>query len=366
MSLFGIISGIGALAGLFRKDRSGKAIKEATAAQIASQERGMKVYEQLMREAMRTNLASGMSTAQTQYDLARAVNQQNQGAMLPYQLASLSALQALPQLQQLLGIDAYAIPTTVSQTGLPSVDMMGQYEAMVNRLGHGMPYVQQGSYNAGEAPFGGGMSYISPATTNTSLRKLAPTPDLSYAIKPSPLYDWQLRESTRGLNNQLASSGLSGSTYAQRELGRRSQDLAAQERERLVKNLQWLAELGYQGRQNAGNMGVPSIGNLAGGQERLISDLAAGLGQGYAGIGAAQARGGLAYAQNQANRPDPFGQLMSAAWMLGGGDRTLAPTVSPYARYPTIDMSPGSRGYFAGISPYTSGPSSKGSFYQPI
>ena len=113
-------------------------------------------------------------------------------------------------------------------------------------------------------------------------------------------------------------------------------------------------------------MGVPSIGNLAGGQERLISDLAAGLGQGYAGIGAAQAQGGLAYAQNQANRPDPFGQLMSAAWMLGGGDRTLAPTVSPYARYPTIDTSPGSRGYFAGISPYTFGPSSKGSFYQPI
>ena len=221
MSLFGIISGIGALTGLFKKNKSGKAIKEATAAQTASQEKGMKVYEQLMREAMRTNLALGMSTAQTQYDLARAVNQQNQKAILPYQLASLSALQALPQLQQLLGTDAYAIPTTVSQTELPPVDMMSQYEAMVNRSGlesnaarnaaiaagadptklgyTGMPYVQQGSYNAGGIPPGGGMPYIPSTTANTPLRKFAPTPNLSYAIKPSPLYDWQLRESTRGL-----------------------------------------------------------------------------------------------------------------------------------------------------------------------
>ena len=49
------------------------------------------------------------------------------------------------------------------------------------------------------------------------------------------------------LRNQLAASGLSGGTYAQRELARNEQSLAAQERERVVGNLQFLTSLGMQG-----------------------------------------------------------------------------------------------------------------------
>jgi len=334
MSLAAILGGIGAIAGLSKKDKTSKAIEKATALQVEAQERANKVYEQMQREAMRTDLASGLATSQTQYDLARAVNAQNQAATLPYQMARLSSLQALPQMQQLLGIDAYAIPTQVTQSQLPEMDMTSAYEQTQNRLGMdenayrnaaiaagadpsklsnvGMPY---GSVNAGGTSTGTSQ----PLTTTTELKKLQPTQNLEYAIQSSPLYKWQLGEATRGLNNQLASSGLSGSTYAQRELGRRAESLAAQERERQISNLQWLTQQGMGGQAYTGNMSTPSIGTLGGNQAGMMSDMATGVSQGIAGIGAAQAQGQLALANYQAQQPDKLGQLLGAAWMFGGG-----------------------------------------------
>lgn len=355
MSLAAILGGIGAIAGLFKKDKTGKAIERATAAQVAAQEKGMKVYEQMTKEARRTNLASSLATSQSQYDLTRQVNAQNQAATLPYQMARLSALQSLPQMQQLLGIDAYALPTQVTQSQLPEMDMTAAYEATQNRLGMdqnayrnaaiaagadpsqlsnlGMPY---GAVNAGTP--GVDSTTGQPLTTTTSLKKLQPTQNLEYAIQSSPLYKWQLGEATRGLNNQLASSGLSGSTYAQRELGRRAESLAAQERERQISNLQWLTNLGMGGQAQVGNMSTPSIGVLGGDQSQMMSDMATAMGQGYAGIGAAQAQGGLALANYNANKPDPFGQLLGAAWMFGDNSNAnrstpAASITNPYSTF---------------------------------
>ena len=358
MSLAAILGGIGAIAGLFKKDNTGKAIERATAAQVAAQEKATKVYEQMMKEAMRTNLASSLSTSQTQYDLARQVNMQNQAATLPYQIARLSSLQALPQMQQLLGIDAYAIPTTVTQSQLPEMDMTAAYEQTQNRLGMdqnayrnaaiaagadpsqlsnlGMPY---GAVNAGMGGMGGMGTTATgqPVTTTTDLKKLQPTQNLEYAIQSSPLYKWQMNENTRSLNNQLASSGLSGSTYAQREMGRRAESLTAQERERQIANLQWLTNLGMGGQSQVGNVSTPSIGTLGGNQGQMMSDMAAGVSQGIAGVGAAQAQGGLALAQYNAQKPDPFGQLLGAAWMFGdqgNSNRSTATSLTnPYSTF---------------------------------
>ncbi len=336
MSLFGIVSGIGAIAGLFKKDKTAKAIREATRAQIAAQERGMQIYEQLMREAMRNNLATSIASSQAQYDLARMVNAQNQAAQMPYQMARLSALQALPQMQQLLGVNAYAIPTTVRQSQLPEMDMAAIYQATQNRLGTegnayrnaaiaagadpaklgytGMPYMGSGTYPGSVVS-----QMVNQEPTEFTLKQLQPTRNLEYAIQASPLYKWQLGEATRGLNNQLAAAGLSSSTYAQRELGRRAESLAAQERERQIANLQWLTQQGLGGQPMSGTMATPNIGSLGQGQSELMGQLASGLASGYSAQGAAAAQGAMNLANYQASKPDPFGQLLSAAYMFGGG-----------------------------------------------
>ena len=359
MALLEIIGGIGAIAGLFKKDNTSKQIEKATAAQIAAQERAMKTYENLMREAQRQNLASNIATSQTQYDLARAINAQNQAAQAPYQMARLSALQSLPQMQQLLGVDAYAIPTVVRQSQLPEVDMLGQYQAIENRVGTEANAYRNAAIAAGADPLklgytgmpsmssganmGSAMSQaVNQEPTEIALKKLQPTQNLEYAIQSSPLYKWQLNEATRGLNNQLAAAGLSGSTYAQRELGRRSESLAAQERERQIANLQWLTNQGFGGQQMAGSLATPNIGSLANGQSGLTSELAAGLASGQSAIGAAQAQGAYNLAAYQAQKPDPFGQILSAAYMFGGGgsggsSRTSSPVTSnPYLFQDTL------------------------------
>lgn len=358
MALMEILGVVGALGSIFgKKNDSSKAIKQATAAQIAAQERAMKQYEDMMREAMRSNMASNIASAQTQYDLYRAVNAQNQAAQQPYQMARLSALQSLPQMQQLLGVDAYALPTTIKQTQLPEIDMAAQYQNMQNRLGlegnayrnaaiaagadplklgyTGMPSVSMGGTDMGT-----GIAANVPEDQTIALRKLAPTQNLEYAIQSSPLYKWQLNEATRGLNNQLAAAGLSGSTYAQRELGRRSESLAAQERERQISNLQWLTNMGMGGQATAGTMTAPSIGTLGANQSNMMADMATALSQGTAGIGATQAQGALNLAAYKAQQPDPWGQLLGAAWMFGGGlsgnqgnSASAGNFINPYAQF---------------------------------
>ena len=51
----------------------------------------------------------------------------------------------------------------------------------------------------------------------------------------------------------------------------------------------------------------------------MLSTMAGDIGTGYAQMGATQGQGLLAQAQYNASKPDPFGQFLGAAWMLGGG-----------------------------------------------
>ena len=91
-----------------------------------------------------------------------------------------------------------------------------------------------------------GAAATNAAGTSTT-QSLTPYTGAAYDLNNSPLYLWQKQQAEEALTNQLAAAGLSGGTYAQRELARQNQGLAAQERERVVGNLQSLASMGMQG-----------------------------------------------------------------------------------------------------------------------
>lgn len=331
--------------------------------------------------------STAIATADKQmaYDINRGQFASNQQNILPYQMASLSALQALPQLQQLLGVNAYALPTSISQYAPPQVNFVDTYAKTqeqlfptadptaqgatvmpanpsgVGEVGPGLRAsifddtepgrraptmgAPTGLYEAFVAATGrqpsGEMelydwrakgqpaNYTSPTSTSGagieialgqslgnvggSMRPLNDAPSAgatpagavgtntnqsltpytgdAYDLNNSPLYKWQKQQMEEGLRNQLAASGLSGGTYAQRELARNEQSLAAQERERVVGNLQSLTSLGMQGA----NLGQSSFSlpqssdllNAGSSQAGQIVDIYGNLGN-IAGTGATQ------------------------------------------------------------------------------
>lgn len=379
--------------------------------------------------------STAIATADKQmaYDINRGQFASNQQNILPYQMASLSALQALPQLQQLLGVNAYALPTSISQYAPPQVDFadtyaktqeqlfptatpttqgqtvmpanpsgvgevgsglrinqpntsssgfMGQntaglgapeglYEEFVAKtgraptgemelygwrsagkpanytfnagqssqdiqvirdLGRSMDIPQlpgdnraeilkgiqpamagyasgaSGSMRPEEDAFqrnlaGGGQSQS--ATGGTTTQSLTPYTGDAYDLNNSPLYKWQKQQMEEGLRNQLAASGLSGGTYAQRELARNEQSLAAQERERVVGNLQSLTSLGMQGAGlGQSSFSLPQstdLLNAGSSQASQIADIYGNLGN-IAGTGAMQLAQNNTAAANAANK----------------------------------------------------------------
>lgn len=345
------------LGGLGKK---GSSAAEKTNALIQSGIDAQTAYQMAALDEMKSSgqQATAIATADKQmaYDINRGQYAANQQNVLPYQMASLSALQALPQLQQLLGLNAYNIPMSVSQYTPPSVNYAdlytktqeqlyptsdtaapgasatpnpsgvgevgsglrattmgaptGLYQAFVSATGRqpsgefelydwqakgkpanytfntdqgiqiirdlgrslGIPQLPgdnraeilkgiqpamagytsgvSGNMRPAEDAFqrnlagdGQGQS----ATGGTTTQSLTPYTGAAYDLNNSPLYLWQKQQTEEALTNQLAAAGLSGGTYAQRELARQNQGLAAQERERVVSNLQSLASMGMQG-----------------------------------------------------------------------------------------------------------------------
>jgi hypothetical protein len=264
--------------------------------------------------------STAIATADKQmaYDINRGQFASNQQNIQPYQMASLSALQALPQLQQLLGVNAYNLPTSISQYTPPQVDFADTYAKTQERLfptddaattppptsnpsgvgevGSGLRASMRPENEAGVAPAG--------ATGGTTTQTLTPYTGDAYDLNNSPLYKWQKQQMEEKLRNQLAASGLSGGTYAQRELARNEQSLAAQERERVVGNLQSLTSLGMQGA----NLGQSSFSlpqssdllNAGSSQAGQIVDIYGNLGN-IAGVGATQLAQNNAAAANAKN-----------------------------------------------------------------
>lgn len=267
--------------------------------------------------------STAIATADKQmaYDINRGQFASNQQNIQPYQMASLSALQALPQLQQLLGVNAYALPTSISPYTPPQVNFADTYARTQEQLfptgdtaAPGATATPTNSSGVGEVGSGLRVSMrptndagvaAQPATGGTTTQSLTPYTGDAYDLNNSPLYKWQKQQMEEGLRNQLAASGLSGGTYAQRELARNEQSLAAQERERVVGNLQSLATMGMQGA----NLGQSSFSlpqssdllNAGSSQAGQIVDIYGNLGN-IAGTGAIQLAQNNTAAANAANK----------------------------------------------------------------
>ena len=327
-----VVSVLGSLTGKQKNpaDTAARYIQQGADAQMQYQMAALKQQQELMDRQLGTATAD----KQMAYDINRQQFLANQQNILPYQMASLSALQALPQLQQLLGLQAYNIPQSVAQFTPPGVDyarmyqqtqrqlfpdstgaatlsptepppglrinqsgaqasmrpdplagasssgFMGQntvglgapkglYEEFVAKMGRAPEgEVELYSWRSAGKPaqfnletsmrpepgsaqslafIGSGGSVGGSAQGTTTNQALSAYTGPAYDLNNSPLYMWQKQQAEEALTNQLAAAGLSGGTYAQRELSRQNQGLAAAERERVVGNLSSMVDMGMGG-----------------------------------------------------------------------------------------------------------------------
>ena len=299
-------------------------LQQGADAQTAYQMAALQQQQNLMNQ----QLAVATADKQMAYDINRGQFAANQQNILPYQMASLSALQALPMLQQLMGVPAYNIPQTISQYTPPEVNYADLYKQSADAI--------TPTDSAATDPATGlrvnirapelGSTDMAGSTSQTAL---SPYTGAAYDLNNSPLFQWQKRIADENLTAQLAASGLSDSTYAQRELSRQNQGLAAAERERVVGNLSSLVNTGMGGSQlgqasfttpqstdllNAYGRGADNISQIYGNLGNIQGNLASQLAQNYmAGYNAmAQQPSGLQTAL----------QLASTYGWLGGGKTT--------------------------------------------
>lgn len=386
-------------------------IQQGADAQMAYQMAALKQQQELMDRQLGTATAD----KQMAYDINRQQFLANQQNILPYQMASLSALQALPQLQQLLGLQAYNLPQTIAQFTPPEVNYARMYQQTQQQLfpdstgaataatttpatqepathlrinqptfastsgggfmgistpGLGAPTDLYNEFVAkmGRAPegevelyswrsagkpaqfnletsmrpepgraqslafIGSGGSEGGNAQGTTTNQALSAYTGPAYDLNNSPLYMWQKQQAEEALTSQLAAAGLSGGTYAQRELSRQNQGLAAAERERVVGNLTSMVNKGMGGSglgqssfttpqstdimnayQTGGNNISSIYGNLGAIQGQLGSQLAQNYMAGY-------------NAQQQQTSPiqDALALASSYGW-LGGAKSSSTP-----------------------------------------
>jgi len=338
-----IISTIGAATSKSKNpaDQTQQYIQQGADAQMAYQQAALQQYQDLANR----QLAVGTADKQMAYDIARGQFASNQQNMLPYQQASLSSLQALPMLQQLLGIPAYNISQDISQYTPPEVNYADLYEASQNRM---FPQAEEGA--ATEGPRGNPVMApqiagsirgegVTPSTSvpagTTTTQALTPYTGAAYNMEGSPLFKFQKQVMEEDLAAQLAAAGLSGGTYAQRELARQNLGLAAQERERVVGNLQQMVGMGMGGAQlGQASFQTPQSANIAGMYGNMATDVASF----YGNMGAIQGQLGSQTAQNmmagmnaQAQQPSGLQtalQMASQFGWLGGNKPTQSSATS--------------------------------------
>lgn len=426
---------------------------QAMQVQKESQEKALAAQQEYWDKALAEasqgrseSLAALLAGSQTSLDLGRQQAAQQMSWQLPQQAAAMSAMQALPQLQSALGLPAYALPKTVDTTLPPQVDLMGAYEAalqrtnapnvaaaeqqkkiadiantIANQVGNSQSSQTQrsptvinpgGTYLSQSQPsptdlvenlFRGGVSTwsqlekdyiqhgggppprpilaknnptaIASASSNSSssgaafdkdafIKQLtdamggltsqqqtaAPasvqsaitaSPSTQFELKPeavqfnmqaSPLYDWQKQQATENINRALAARGIGGGAPATAVLGNAYTQLAAEERQRQVADLQNMVGMGMgispnapQGMGQAANAVSNFGGNLgnvlnqsSAQRQGLYSDIGSGLGNAYAAMGAGQGQGLLNMGQIQAAGANAMAQQPSALSQIAG------------------------------------------------
>lgn len=365
-------------------DAAAGMIQQGADAQTAYQMAALKQQQELMDRQLGTATAD----KQMAYDINRQQFLANQQNILPYQMASLSALQALPQLQQLLGLQAYNLPQTIAQFTPPEVNYARMYQQTQQQLfpdstgaatlsptepPPGLRINQPGALtpgmiNAAQAEARGTLPGANSATSglgaaianyqpgaqasmrpdprtdsfqqtlagggtgtqgSTTNQALSAYTGPAYDLNNSPLYLWQKQQAEEALTSQLAAAGLSGGTYAQRELSRQNQGLAAAERERVVGNLSSMVNLGMGGAKlgqasfttpqstdimNAYQMGGNNISSIYGNLGAIQGQLGSQLAQNYmAGYNAQQ--------KQTSPIQDALALASSYGW-LGGSSKT--------------------------------------------
>lgn len=300
-------------------------IQQGADAQMQYQMAALKQQQELMDRQLGTATAD----KQMAYDINRQQFFANQQNILPYQMASLSALQALPQLQQLLGLQAYNIPQSVAQFTPPEVNYAQTYQQTQQQL-----FPDSTGAAATEPPPGLRANIRAPelgsnAQGTTTNQALSAYTGPAYDLNNSPLYMWQKQQAEEALTSQLAAAGLSGGTYAQRELSRQNQGLAAAERERVVGNLSSMVNMGMGGASlgqasfttpqstdimNAYQTGTNGLIDIYGNMGNIQGNLANSLTQNYiAGYNAQQ--------QQTSPVQDALALASSYGW-LGGAQKS--------------------------------------------
>ncbi len=419
-------------------------MQQGADAQMAYQMAALQQYQNNLDR----QLVTATADKQMAYDVSRGQYLANQGNALPYQQASLSALQSLPMLQQLLGVPAYNIGKTINQYTPPAINYSDLYSGQAQQMSQpgvgntsevGLPNIstqtaqkaaqearalqaveqqkiadaeaqrraaqpgaaiasQQGTGMASgirlsrAAPTDDQISYkqsggfLSPATyvlkdgstytaptvqlkqpttqpttqpvavgkpipttEQITSRNLTPYTGETYDLNNSPLFQWQKKIADEGLTAQLAASGLSDSTYAQRELSRQNQAITAAERERVVGNLQSLTSLGMSGSQlGQAQFSTPQMGGVSdiyGNAAQQLAAFQGNMGQIQGQLASQQAQNAMAAYNAQAKQPSGLQtalELASSYGWLGGNKTPQIPSAmsNPYVNSAMTNANP--------------------------
>jgi hypothetical protein len=249
-------------------------------------------------KAARDSASAGYAQGEQTY---RDLYGQAQSARTPYNMAGLSMLQALPQLQAALGLTAYNMPTSMAGN----------------------------DPNAALTQYTGG-----------------------YDVAASPLYQWQMQQMDDKLKHQLAAMGINNDAAAALIRSQNVGQLGAEERQRQIADLQNLVSGGLGVAQGFGQLEQQAAGDLSGMQINaglteanllnqgamargtMAANLGQLLGQTELGVGGNIAQGQIAGGQNALNAglskaqiPNGMNQLVNTGLQLygmgafGGGNR---------------------------------------------
>lgn len=259
--------------------QQGQYTKEAMAEYMKYLDKALASSDTGRQQALAATLAGG----QAGLDLARQGAMQEMSWRLPTQAASLSALQALPQMQALMGMPAYNIPTTIDTSAPGRVDLAGLYQ---NALAGGST---GGAGSMGSAPVGG-------ATGGTSQFALTPYTGKTMDISASPMFKWQQQQMQENVNRGLAARGYGSSPAGAAILADEYSKLLGSETDKTYNRLASMVGMGAgmpgaTGGTAVGTQMANIPGNVASNLSNLYNQSAAQRAGLYEGAGQSMASG---------------------------------------------------------------------------
>ena len=311
------------------RDAANEIAAAANATQVQYTREAMKQYMDYLdkalgagKEGQQQAIATQLAGGQAALDLARQGAAQKMSWALPTQAASLSALQALPQMQTLLGMPAYNLPTTIDTTTPSSVNLAGLYQNALS-AGQGVP---TGPGSMGTPVAGAG----SPASSYA----LTPYTGKTIDVTASPLFQWQNKQMQENVNRSLAARGYGSSPAAAAILADEYSKLTGAETEKLYNRLQNMVNLGAgmpgaTGGTAAGTEMAGATGNLASNLSSIYNQAAATRAGLYEGAGQTLASGNIAMGTAAGN----LGQQQAQNALSSVGQSPLSTALQLYSLY---------------------------------